>query len=165
MLRRWSIIAGFLADTEKISVLNGGIEDAKEITVLVTGSLSRRGCGLSLGLLGSLRSLSVVELLDGYLGRSVVCIKIPHLGGVVGRASGKVLHIRRQEDACQIVFVSLESANRDDASGLLILDHAPDVDISLQQSEWLVMGIQEVSETILSCFQHTAETRHLQRSH
>jgi hypothetical protein len=45
-----------------------------------------------------------------------------------------MLDVRRKENPCEIVFVSLEGANWDNTSQFGVLDHAPDVDIALETS-------------------------------
>lgn len=130
-LLRGLLARGVVADAQEISVLDRSVEDTEEVAVLgLRLGGWRRGLVL-LVLLSAIGRLLVVEFLDRDLGWSVVGIKIPHLGGVVGRAGGQVLDIGRQEDAGEVVLVRLECADGDDTGGFLVLDHAPDVDIAL----------------------------------
>lgn len=131
LLRSLGLISGRFTDAKEVSVLNGGIEDAQEVTVLVTCGLSGSRGSLSLVLLGALRSLSVIEVLDGDLGGGIFRVEIPHFGSVVSGAGGQVLDIRRQENAGEVILVGLEGADRNDASGFFILNHTPDIDIAL----------------------------------
>jgi hypothetical protein len=59
-----------------------------------------------------------------------------------------VLHIGRQQDTGEVVLVGLEGADRDDASGLFILNHAPDVDIALW-SKYLVQDLKNIRRSYL----------------
>lgn len=127
-LLRGLLARGVVADAQEISVLDRSVEDAQEIAVLGL----RRGCrGLGLLLLCVLRRLLDVEFLNRDFCRSVVGIKVPHLGGVVGRAGGQVLDIGGEENTGEVVLVRLERADGDDTRGFLALDHAPDVDVAL----------------------------------
>lgn len=77
--------------------------------------------------------LLLLPLLEGGLGRRVFRVKVPHLGGVIGGAGSQVLDIGGQEDAIEVVHVGLEGRNWDHQRLFFGLDHAPNVDISLER--------------------------------
>lgn len=58
-------------------------------------------------------------------------VNAPDLGRVIGRAGGKVAHVRGEKDASDIFRVRLELANRDELGNVTVLDHAPDVAVPL----------------------------------
>jgi hypothetical protein len=55
----------------------------------------------------------------------------PDAGGVVGAAGCEVSHVRRQQHTSDIRAVGGELADWDDGRGIVALDHAPDIYISL----------------------------------
>lgn len=80
----------------------------------------RNGSGLSFGGVGG-----------GNLGRRVIKIKVPYFGRVVGGARREMLDIWGEKNAGEVVLVRLEGTYRNDARYLGVLNHAPDVDITL----------------------------------
>lgn len=80
----------------------------------------RDGSGLGLGGIGG-----------SNLGRRIIKIKVPYFGRVVCGARCEVLDIRGEKNASEVVLVRLEGTYRNDARYLSVLDHAPDVDITL----------------------------------
>jgi hypothetical protein len=83
--------------------------------------------GLRRGVLG----LLLLPLLENSLGREVISIEVPDLSSVIGSTGSQVLNVRREQNTGQVILVGLESADGDNASSFVSLDHAPEVDISL----------------------------------
>lgn len=63
-----------------------------------------------------------------------VGIDSPDLGGVIGRAGGKVLHVGRNKYAGKVLFVSAEVGDRDELSCLAVLKHTPEINVTLDKS-------------------------------
>ena len=55
----------------------------------------------------------------------------PDPRGVVGRAGREVAVVRREKDSVDISVVGEEAGVWDERSDVAMLDHAPDVDVSL----------------------------------
>ena len=54
---------------------------------------------------------------------------------MVRRASGKVLHVGGQQDTGEIVVMSLEGTDGNNACGVVSLNHAPQINIALVDDE------------------------------
>lgn len=121
-----------VGDTKKVTVLGGGVEDAQQIAGLGR-SLSWRSWNFGLGFRRRVLGFLLLPLLENSLGRQIISIEVPDLRSVIGRASRQVLHIRREQNTGEVVLVGLEGADRNNASGLVGLDHAPEVDVSLPE--------------------------------
>lgn len=60
-------------------------------------------------------------------------VNTPDFGGVVGGAGGEVAYVGREEDARYVFCVGLELADGDELGNVAVLDHAPDVAVSLEE--------------------------------
>jgi len=98
-----------------------------------------------------------------FFGLGVVRVQVPDFGGMVGRAGREVFDVRRKKKTRQVILVCLEHGDRDDARNLGVLDHAPDVDVSLFQREksaskfFLFHGSRVNGDRVPSCCPHRAE--------
>lgn len=58
-------------------------------------------------------------------------VNLPNPDGVVGGTRGEELDVRRQQQTSQVVFVSFENTAREEGGGVVVLIHAPDIDVAL----------------------------------
>lgn len=71
-----------------------------------------------------------IAILVGLLG--LVGIHLPYFGGVIGGARRKLLGIGREQDARNVLFVSIEVGDGLEVGTVKSLDEGPDEDVALQ---------------------------------
>lgn len=74
-----------------------------------------------------------IAILIGLLG--LFGIYLPDFGGVVGGAGRELLGVGREQDACDVFFVSIEVGDRLEVGAVKGLDEGPDEDVALQWEE------------------------------
>lgn len=61
----------------------------------------------------------------------LVHVDFPDSHGMIGTASCKKLDVRRKQEPREVVFVSFEDTTGQEGGGIVVLIHAPDVDVAL----------------------------------
>lgn len=74
-----------------------------------------------------------IAILIGLLG--LLGIHLPDFGGVVGGAGRELLGVGREQDACDVLFVSVEVGDGLEVGAVKGLDEGPDEDVALQWEE------------------------------
>lgn len=60
-----------------------------------------------------------------------VHVNLPNPDSMVGGTGGEELDVGRQQQTGQVVFVSFENPAREEGGGVVVLIHAPDIDVAL----------------------------------
>jgi hypothetical protein len=119
-----------IGNTEEITVLDGCVENAEQIPRL-GGSFDRCYRSFDRSFNWRVQCLFLFPLLQCQFGRRKFSVEVPDLGSMICGAGCKVLDIGREENTSEVVLMSLEGTDGNDAGGVVGLNHAPQVHIAL----------------------------------